>query len=70
MHKRGVAGERADLDGRSRADERREHRHERALLGRDLHPGDRAERRGRVDQRLLHRVGPLPVREEVLVHLG
>ena len=46
------------------------HRQERALLGRDLHAGDRAERRGLLDQRPLHGVGRRAVRDEVVGELG
>ena len=62
---RRVAGERADLDRRARAEQPREHREERALLGRDLHARDRAERARLVDQRELHRVGRRAVPDEV-----
>ena len=45
-------------------------RHERALLGRDLHHADAAELRGLADQLLLDRVGRRAVRDEVLVDVG
>ena len=54
---RRVAGERSDLDCRARADEPREQREERTLLGCDLHPGHRTERARLFDERELHLVG-------------
>jgi len=52
-----VAGERADLDGKTRSDQRGEQRQELALLKNDLHAGCIAERCGAFDQSLLHVVG-------------
>ena len=67
---RGVAGERADLDREAGVDEPGQQRHERALLGRDLHHADAPERRSRLDQRLLHGVGRRAVGHEVVVRPG
>ena len=51
---RGEAGEGAHLDGERRTHRGDQHGEERRLVGRHLHPGQRAEGGGRPDQRLLH----------------
>jgi len=47
-----------------------EHCHERALLGRDLHAGDRSERARLLDEVALDVVGWCPVFDQVAVHIG
>ena len=66
---RRVAGERADLDGAAGSHQRREHGHERTLLGCDLHPGDATEGVRLLDQVAQHGVGPGAVGNEVVVDL-